>query len=75
MEKKHMKLVVVLMCIVVFWGCGSQRRKDTTDRDMSEIILNLYISLFAEDHLKREIFSNERGAAENDESKEVAREG
>jgi hypothetical protein len=46
---------------------------------MSEIILNLYInehiSLFAEDHLKREIFSNERGAAENDESKEVAREG
>jgi hypothetical protein len=32
MEKKYMKLVVVLlMCIVVFWGCGSQRRKDTTE--------------------------------------------
>jgi hypothetical protein len=30
-EEARCELVVALMCIVVFWGCGSQRRKDTRE--------------------------------------------
>lgn len=54
------ELVVVLMCIVhVFWGCCGSQQKKEHQRDMREIILNVRISFLREDHLKREIFSNE----------------